>query len=203
MTVAPHASETLRNYVSWAEVTPDADFYWSGASPRLASNDDGSSFAHIEVAGAGQIVTPTVTFAPFALNPAGPATGLARVRRVGGNDGAEFELFLADADGNNYTFGEAPTGADGDWFTVGPVTYDPADLAWLVAAAAAGELTSGIVGNYGGDPVDYFEVSYIELVVGGDVPHQIFQRGDSLGAGGGLVFGPGTRQSSGLVFGTH
>lgn len=201
--IVPHADETLRNYVSWAEVTPDANFYWSGTTPRLATNDDATSYAHINVDGAGQIVSPTVTFAPFTLNPSRPAVGRARVRRVGGNDGAEFELFLSDGDGNNYTFGDAPTGAAGEWFTVGPVTFDPADLVWLVAAASAGEVMSGVVGNYGGDPVDYFEVSYIELVHGGDVPHQIFQRGDSLGAGGGLVFGPSTRQSSGLVFGTH
>jgi hypothetical protein len=52
-------------------------------------------------------------------------------------------------------------------------------------------------------------ITYLRMVAEwGDVasserPHQIFQRGDALGAGGGLVFNPGTRQSSGLVFGTH
>ena len=196
VTLIGTSGETLRNWVTWLDHTPDADHYWVGSAPRLATADAGTSYARMRLSGSVSIIAPTVDLAPFTLDPDGAVTGIAQVQLVSGAASGSFDIFLSD--GASYVFGTTTATAN-SWQTI-TTTFDPVELGYIVSLAASGSLQLGVIGDYASGSTS-FEVSYLALDVGGPVPLRLMQRGDGLGMGSGRVFGAGTRQNSTRVFG--
>jgi hypothetical protein len=202
MTLTPTA-EVFVSIASGDDLPDSGTGYgWVGDAPRLSTRDGSTTYGHTT-----HEVTVGTMIGFRTAGTVGDTVRLEAQVRYGGYVGdIIIGAYVTDDILDVTVFGEsnaAPSDGTG-WVDLSwDIPVDPSTRAALNAAPYTRVLLwSGVLVETSLIFGDTFDVSYLKIL-GGAHPHQIFQRGDSLGAGGSLVFGPSTRQGSGLVFGTH